>query len=224
MTATTGQVAIIGATGALGQRIARLLRGEYPLVLLAREQGRIPEDLTHHPFSPVDLRKPEQLTAALEHVAHGEGLHGVVNAAGVVAFGPFGDVPPLVSEELMAVNATSVLRMLDTAARHLPPGGFVVNLTGVAGEMALTGMGPYCASKYAAAAAMKIAGKELGRRGIRVLDVRLGHCETGLAERALHGTPPRLPRGIDPDHAAARIVQALHGAETLLRAEDFTSA
>lgn len=47
---------------------------------------------------------------------------------------------------------------------------------------------------------------------------------TGLAERSLHGTAPRLPRGVDPDSAARRIVEAILAGETELPAEAFTTA
>lgn len=219
----SGGVAIIGATGELGRRIARGLMITHRLTLLVRDPARLPDDLRHLPFRTVDLREPGHLTSALESTAPTEGFTGIVNAAGVVAFGAFGTVPAKVSDTLLRVNTGAVVEMLDVAARLLRPEGFVVNLTGVAGGMSISGMGAYCASKTGAAAALKVAGRELRPRAVRILDVRLGHCETGFVERSLHGTAPRLPRGIDPDRAAARIVAAILSGEHELPGEAFSA-
>lgn len=214
---------VIGASGELGRRIARGLLPTHRLTLLVRDPARLPPDLQHLPYRVADLREPGQLTSALESAAPTEGLSGIVNAAGVVAFGAFGTIPPKVSDDILRVNTVAVIELLDAAARILRPGSFVVNLTGVAGGMTITGMGAYCASKTGAAAALKVAARELRPRAVRILDVRLGHCETGLVDRSLHGTAPRLPQGVDPDAAALRIVTAILGGEHELPSEAFAS-
>ena len=223
MEANGGTIAVIGASGELGRRIARGLAQTHPLTLLVRDPARLPADLAAWPVHAVDLRHPRRIGDALTEAAGGGGLAGVVNAAGVVAFGAYGETPADVIDVLMAVNAAGVTHMLDASARLVAPGGFVANLTGVAGTMAIVGMGAYCASKAAASAAMAVGARELRRRQVRVLDIGLGHCETGLADRALHGTAPRLPRGIDPDVAATRIVQAILTGETELPAGALTA-
>ena len=47
------------------------------------------------------------------------------------------------------------------------------------------------------------AARGLRRSGIRLIDVRPPHTETGLAERPIAGTAPSLPAGRDPDDVAA---------------------
>lgn len=223
MEAQPGRIVVIGASGALGSRIARGLGATHPLVLLVRDPSRLPADLARWPVHTVDLGRTGQLTEALGAAAVDGELSGIVHAAGVVAFGAYGETPPGIADELMRVNGTSVVEMLGAAAELVRSGGFVANLTGVAGEMTIAGMGAYCASKAAAAAAMGVAARELRRRTIRTLDIRLGHCETGLANRSLHGAPPRLPRGVDPDRAAGRIVRAILDGESRLSADDFAA-
>lgn len=51
--------------------------------------------------------------------------------------------------------------------------------------------------------------REARRSKIRVLDARPPHTETGLAERPLAGTAPKLPVGLDPHHVAFTICEAL---------------
>jgi len=67
------------------------------------------------------------------------------------------------------------------------------------------------------------ARRELRRSGIRVIDVRPPHTETGLAERAIAGTAPRLPVGLDPATVCTRVVAAIQSGETEVAAAQFTS-
>ena len=57
------------------------------------------------------------------------------------------------------------------------------------------------------------AGQPLPYAGIRIVDARPGHTETGLATRAIAGTAPAFPTGLDPDAVAQRIVTAIADGE-----------
>jgi len=50
---------------------------------------------------------------------------------------------------------------------------------------------------------------ELRWMGIRLIDARPPHTETGRASRPLAGTEPRLPHGLEPDAVAARVLAAV---------------
>ena len=73
-------------------------------------------------------------------------------------------------------------------------------------------------------AASAALGRELRRRGIRVLDARPPHTETGLATRPIAGTAPRMPTGLDPRVVAGTIVDAIAAGTRELPAEAFGSA
>ncbi|MEK7662631.1 MAG: short-chain dehydrogenase, partial [Actinomycetota bacterium] len=64
--------------------------------------------------------------------------------------------------------------------------------------------------------------RELRREGIRVLDTRPPHTETGLASRAIAGVAPTMPQGLDPDAVAARIVAAIVNDDKDVPAELFS--
>ncbi|MCU0266703.1 MAG: SDR family NAD(P)-dependent oxidoreductase, partial [Actinomycetia bacterium] len=83
----------------------------------------------------------------------------------------------------------------------------------VVAEHPTAGMAAYSASKAALTAHDVAVGRELRRAGIRVVDARPPHTQTGLAQRPLAGTAPRLPAGLAPDAVAARVVAAIEDDE-----------
>ena len=222
--------AVVGATGGLGSAIAReLARRGHRLVLAGRDRTGL-EALTRElPGSvavALDVRDPdagEHLVAAL---GDGPGrLDVLVDAAGVVAFGTLADTPDVVIEELFLTNVIGPLWLLRRCLPFLQEsGGTVVHLSAVVAERPMAGMAAYSATKAALTAADAALAAELRRIGVRVLDVRPPHTETGLAGRPLHGQAPRLPRGLDPAHVARTIADALADPRrTALAASDFTA-
>ncbi|MDJ0377577.1 SDR family oxidoreductase [Cryobacterium sp. PH31-L1] len=214
-------ILVVGATGGLGREIARLLSADGALLTLhGRNLERVSE--TGVAGAPVtgDLRDPgmaAQLVAAAL-AAHGR-LDGIVNAAGLVAFGPMAEVSDETIDALLAVNATAPMRLLraaypalvESSGAHRDP--FFLTLSGVVSESPTANMAAYSASKAALAAFGKAAGREMRRDGIRFLDARPGHTETGLATRPIQGSAPRLPTGYSPANVARRLVDAIIAGE-----------
>lgn len=204
-------VLVAGASGGLGRAIAADLHGRGArLTLVARR----PEGLERIPVPgarlPIDLRTPEGCEAACDAaVAHAGGLDVVVNAVGVVAFGPVAELSIDVMEELFLTNTFVAVMLARAAMARLRPGGAIVNLSGVVAERNLPGMAAYGASKAAVRAFDEALAREARRVGVRVLDARPPHTETGLAERAIAGTPPRMPAGRPPEAVARTICDAL---------------
>ena len=52
-------------------------------------------------------------------------------------------------------------------------------------------------------------------------DARPPHTETGLADRPIAGTAPRLREGLQPEVVAARIIAAIRAGEREIPAEAF---
>jgi short-subunit dehydrogenase len=207
-------VALVGGTGGLGSAIGASLERRGAVVVTASRSGEV----------VIDLRDPEAgaslAAAALER--HGR-LDGVINAAGIVAFGNLVDTDDVTLEELFLTN---VLGPLWLAKRVIPAltasGGFLLNISAVVAETPMQGMAGYSASKAALAAAAVALRRELRRSGIRVIDVRPPHTETGLAERPLAGQAPKLPPGLEPTAVAERIVTAIETGEDDLPSTAFT--
>ena len=217
-------VAVVGASGALGSLVARgaARRGAH-LVLSGRDRGRLGDVVQGAEVVVGDLGDATLGDRVVEAAtrAHGR-LDGVVNAAGVVAFGTLAETEDAVVEELFLTNVVGPLFL---ARRVLPAlqesRGFLVNLSAVVAERPMAGMAAYSASKAALTAADRALAKELRRAGVDVVDVRPPHTETGLATRPLAGQAPRLPRGLEPSLVADAVLDAVEGGRGELASDAF---
>ena len=218
-------VAVVGANGGLGAPIARLLaeRGAR-LVLAARRTERLAAlDIEGASLVALDVRDVgagDALVAAA-HDTFGR-LDGVVNAAGVVAFGLLTDTDDVVLEELFLTNVLGPLWLMKRVVPALAATrGFFVNISAVVADMPMPGMVAYSASKAALTGADRALVRELRRVSVRLCDARPPHTETGLANRPLSGVSPALPHGLSPERVAARIVAAIEADETDVAADQF---
>jgi short-subunit dehydrogenase len=222
MTSLSGSsILVVGASGGLGSAIAQILADEGALLTLhGRSEERVRALGVPGTVVTSDLTEPgsDRSLVAAAIVAHGR-LDGVINAAGVVAFGPAGDVSDEIMDLLFAVNTLAPMHLLraarpallESAAAKRDP--FFLTLSGIVSESPTANMAAYSASKGALAAFGQAAGRELRRDGISLIDARPGHTETGLATRAVAGAPPRMPVGFDPADVAQRIVDAIVAGE-----------
>lgn len=220
-------VVVVGGSGGLGAPIARLLADRAAKVVLA---GPHPEWLAAVGLAEgtvlveLDLRDPSAGDTLVAEVTarHGR-LDGVVQAAGVVAFGDLTDTDDAVIEELFLTNVLGPLWMAKRVAPTLAEtGGFLVHVSAVVAEQPLPGMAAYSASKAALTAADRALARELRRKGVAVIDVRPPHTETGLAGRPISGSAPKLPAGLDPLAVAARVVEAIEAGESEVAAAGFS--
>ncbi len=147
------------------------------------------------------------------------GLDAVVVAFGSVAFGTAGEVGDEVAEHLMAVNHLAPVAFFRAALGILKPGSVIAAVTGVVAERPQPGMADYSASKAALSAWLAAVRREVRGAGVRVLEIRPGHLETGFAARPVAGTAPPLPSGGDPREVAVAVADALAAGSTLLRSD-----
>lgn len=219
-------VIVMGASGGIGRRIATQLseRGA-SLTLAARELAKLKAIGIDATLVAADLRDAEAgkavVSAAL--AAYGR-LDGLVNAAGVVAFGSLADTDDEVIEDLFLTNVLGPLWLMRAALPALTESrGFVANISGVVAEQPLAGMAAYAASKAALTAADRALARELRAAGITVTDARPPHTETGLADRPLTGVAPKLREGLQPDAVARRIIAAIIAGEREIPGEAFSA-
>lgn len=217
------RIAVVGATGVLGRLVAaELERRGARLLLVGRDADRLAAlgSGVTVVAEVGDAGAGDVVAgAAREHLG---GLDGLVNAAGVVAFGSLVETPDEVIEELFWTNVVGPLLLL---RRVLPlleeSGGFVLQVSAVVAERPMPRMAAYSASKAALSAVATALRTELRRSRVEVYDVRPPHTETGLASRPLAGEAPALPTGLAPEDVARRIVDALAAGEHDLGASAF---
>jgi short-subunit dehydrogenase len=196
------RVWVVGASGVLGGALARGLAAAGARVALAgRDAGRtaaLAQELGGAPTQVLDAVDVESGRAAAQAAAEAlGGLDAVVVATGVVAFGPAAEADDAVVEELFAVNTLGPMSLVRAVLPQLADGGAVVLLSAIVADAPTLQMAEYSASKAALSAWASVLRRELRPRKVAVIDVKPPHVDTGLVDRALAGTPPKLPAGLD---------------------------
>jgi short-subunit dehydrogenase len=208
------RILVVGSTGVLGGALAvRLAAAGSRLALTGRRTddlaARVAEVGAEASFV-LDLGDVEACADVVRAAADQlGGLDGLVVASGVAAFGAARDEQDVVVEELFAVNTFGPMALVRAAVPRLAAGSAVAVITAVLADVPTAGMAAYSASKAATSAYLTAVRRELRRDRITILDARPPHLETGLADRALAGTPPRLPRGGNVDQVVDLIVQGM---------------
>ena len=215
-----GKIAVVaGGTGGLGSALRNELAARGSTVTTI-SRGNV-SDSSH---ITVDLRDPQAARSSLEEVVHRHGsLDIVINAIGVVAFGPVQSISTDTIEELFLTNTFSHIFLMQAAIEQVAKGSVLVGISGVIAEQNLPNMSVYGASKAAVRSFNEGFAREARRSGVRVIDARPPHTETGLASRAIEGTAPNFPTGLDPVNVARRIIDAVANGETDLPAAAFTA-
>jgi len=210
---------IAGGTGGLGSALATELRSRGCIVTTV---SRTPNTDPSH--IAADLRSPESATAVVDEVVAKHGaLNIVINAMGVVAFGEISATSVDTVEEVFLTNTFGHIFLMQAALRKISQGSVVVGISGVIAEQNYPGMSVYGASKAAVRSFDEALAREARKTGVRVIDARPPHTETGLASRALAGTAPKFPRGLEPIAVAQRIITAIANDETDLPSTAFSN-
>jgi len=205
---------VAGATGVLGEAIARSLATEgAELALAGRDRERLErlgEEL-EAPTAAFDARQIAGCGAAIEVLSTAlGGLDGLVVACGVAGFGPAGEVDPAHLDELFAANALAPIALVEAALGRIEDRGCVAAVTAMVAEFPMAHLAHYSAAKAALSAYLAALGRERRRSGPAVLDVRPPHMDTGFADRPLFGTAPeRLPEPAPIEGVVVQLLAAI---------------
>jgi cyclic-di-GMP-binding biofilm dispersal mediator protein len=211
-------ILVIGDSGGLGSCLTRQLQAAGASVLGASSLQ-------------VNLNSEESIERFCTGIAtSGIGIDGIVLAAGLVAFGTIEETPSTITSRLMQVNFLGQIslvqkfmgKLTESAAAGKEP--FIVSISGVIAENPMAGLAAYSASKTALHGFAQAGTRELRKAGIRWIDARPGHTDTGLASRAIFGTAPAFGAGLTPEKVASRIVEAIVQNEKDLPSTSFTNS
>lgn len=223
-------ILVIGANGAFGAEFCIQLMNLGATIIgtgrAAESASRLSAGLAQRLL--VDLSDAASIQTLADYLNDSQAeVDGIIFASGLVAFGSVQDTPPAVLAQLMQVNALGqidlanrlVPRLLVSAAKGHEP--FIMSISGIISENPMPGLAAYSASKSALLAYSKAAAKELKKLGIRWLDARPGHTESGLAGRAIFGTAPNFGTGMNVTAVVSRMVSAIESNEADLPSTAF---
>lgn len=214
------KIVVVGASGVLGAEIASQLKAAGAQVsAVVRNQDRLALGVVSK-FAVADVTDSKSMQDAFAELAP---FDGVINAAGVVAFGVLDELDDTTLSKLFATNAIAPIAMLRDSSPYISADGFFLNISGVVALSPMAGMAAYSASKAGGWAGMVGATRELRRKKIDVIDARPPHTETGLATRPISGESPKLPTGLEPAFVATRIIKAIQNGERDIPVEAFNA-
>jgi NAD(P)-dependent dehydrogenase (short-subunit alcohol dehydrogenase family) len=131
-----------------------------------------------------DIRKDDEVTRAVEAtVARFGGLDFLINNAGVGVFADVATMTPAQWSEVIDTNLTGIYYACHAALPHLKKrgGGFIINISSLAGKNPFTQGAAYCASKAGLNAFSEALMQEVRYDNIRVSYVMPGSVATGFA-------------------------------------------
>ncbi|WCT01672.1 SDR family NAD(P)-dependent oxidoreductase [Rhodococcus qingshengii] len=105
-----------------------------------------------------------------------------INNAGIFPFALAEEITPEQIGATLSVNVEGVLYGAQAAARHLGPGGAIVNMSSVSALRVRKGRGAYCTSKAAVAHLTESLAVEFGDKGIRVNSIAPGYIDTAMTK------------------------------------------
>ncbi|KQM78418.1 SDR family NAD(P)-dependent oxidoreductase [Xylophilus sp. Leaf220] len=217
----TGKVAIVtGSSKGIGAGIAERLAGDGAAVVVNYSRSAEDADTVvqriaaaggHAVAVKADLSQPAQIQPLVDAaVAHFGRLDILVNNAGVYKVDSLESLSAESFDEHFALNVRGLLLATQAAARVLPAGGVVVNISSGLAKSPYPVVHVYSATKGAVDTLTRSLALELGPRAIRVVGIAPGFVKTeGNAESAkdmadfLVGKTPLGRVGMPADIAAA---------------------
>ena len=163
-----------------------------------------------------DVQNERDATRAVDETA-GKfgGLDVLINNAGVGVFASVADMTPAQWRQVIDTNLSGVFYCSHAAIPHLRTrgGGWIVNISSLAGKNAFTGGAAYCASKAGLNAFSEALMQEVRHDNIRVSYVMPGSVATGFTGRGEHeGSDWKLA----PEDVAQTVMDLLaHPARSL---------
>ena len=195
-----GKAAVVtGGSRGIGFAIAgALARAGASVAITGRNQSSLDDAVSHLSAhgarvmaARADVRSAEEAAGAIDEAARAfGGLDVLVNNAGVGAFAKVAEMSLEQWREVIDTNLSGVFHCCHAAIPHLRRrgGGWIINISSLAGKNAFVGAAAYCASKAGLNAFSEALMQEVRYDNIRVSYVMPGSVSTGFADRGEQGT------------------------------------
>jgi NAD(P)-dependent dehydrogenase (short-subunit alcohol dehydrogenase family) len=140
----------------------------------------------------LDVDSDDSVMQAVRQVLAERGhIDALVNNAGLFLLGAVEDLPLAVFRQTMETNYFGALRCIQAV---LPPmrerrSGWIINVTSIAGRIAMGAAAPYAASKFALEALSEALAQEVKAFNIRVAIVEPGFIQTPIFDKLTNDPP-----------------------------------
>jgi len=182
-------VLVVGATGGIGSRVAKLISGSGATVFLTGRNSTKLNDVAKetgiaadHVFT-MDITDEVAVNATIRDISDkGVEIDIVVNAAGIGIIKP---METLSSEDFLQTIQTNLMGSFYLVKAILPgmkarKKGLIINIPGVLGKVPMAGAAAYSASKYGLTGMMQSIREELKRTDIRITNLFLGGVDSSF--------------------------------------------
>ena len=182
--------AIAAALVAGGSRVAITGRNPAHLESAAKRLGEAARGAADVITIAGDVGRARDAAEAIDQtVRRFGGLDILINNAGIGTFGNVADMSVEAWDTLMQTNLSGVFYCSHAAIPHLKRrgGGWIINISSLAGKNPFAGGAAYCASKAALNAFSEALMQEVRHDNIRVSYIMPGSVATGFAGRGESG-------------------------------------
>ncbi|MBI2682569.1 MAG: SDR family oxidoreductase [Acidobacteriales bacterium] len=223
MTSLNGKTVVVtGASMGMGEAIARIFCGSGAnVVIVSRDLARSEmarQRMGHDDRTlalACDVRQRAQIDAAVKATLDRFGRIDVwVNNAGHGLLDAVASMDMAACRSMFETNVFGAVECLQAVVPVMKRqgGGAIINISSVAGHIAVPYMSAYSATKHALNALSKSARLELKSHGINVLTVCPGYIRTDFSVNAVKGSEIRrfgeqVRRGIPPERVARAVLQ-----------------
>lgn len=209
---------VTGAGRGIGRAIAMALAKEGAKVILTARSRKQLEDVAGEIQAmggetliiPADLSDEKQAREMIATaVRQMNGLHILINNAGLGYFRPVADLKTEEWDEMFSVNLRAVFLTTQSALPHLRHAkeSFIINIASLAGKNTFVNGAGYTATKWGLRAFSQCLMLEERQHGIRVLTVCPGSVDTSFGgSGSLHSSKKEI---IKPEDIADTIVMAI---------------
>ena len=195
MSKLSGKVAIVtGASKGIGAAVAKSLAASGASVVAnyaSSKEGaqKVVDSITAAGGKALavkgDVSKAAEARAVVEAAIQNYGrLDVLVNNAGVYDMKPLEEITEEHFHTIFNINVLGLLLISREAAKHLGPGGSIVNIGSAVSRIAPPGSAVYTATKSAVDGITGVLSRELGPKGVRVNSINPGMVETEGAHTA----------------------------------------
>lgn len=221
MDVNNARVLLTGATGGIGQHLARHLAKRGARVALVGRRADALSDLCQTLRADgcdaiavtADVSSLQGVASAVNQVhRRWGGVDILVNNAGLANFGEFAEVDPVALDALLRTNVVGPMLL----TRAVLPGmlqqqrGQIVNIGSIFGSIGFAYFAPYSTSKFALRGFSEALRREVHERGVEVTYVAPRATKTPLNRDAVYRMAAAVKMNLDePERVAERIVEAV---------------